>query len=95
MKSIPTLIPTLLKMTDIQQDEIQLNTFRCLGKLMTEDDIKIMSNPSKIAIIYVKFLSSAIDDPKKQERFYSLLESLKSKYHMIHVILSFQILILL
>jgi len=95
MKSIPTLIPTLLKMTDIQQDEIQLNTFRCLGKLMTEDDIKIMSNPSKIAIIYVKFLSSAIDDPKKQERFYSLLESLKSKYHMIHVILSFRILILL
>jgi hypothetical protein len=46
---------------------------------MTEDDIKAMNNPTKIAIIYVKFLSSAIDDPKKKERFYSLLESLKSK----------------
>jgi hypothetical protein len=95
MKSIPNLISTLLKMTDIQQDETQLNVFRCLGKIMIEDDIKTMTNPSKIAMIYVKFMSSAIDDPKKKERFYSLLESLKSKYHMIHVILSSRILILL
>jgi hypothetical protein len=95
MKTIRTLIPALLKMTDIQQDETQLNVFRCLGKIMIEDDIKTMTNPSKIAMIYVKFMSSAIDDPKKKERFYSLLESLKSKYHMIHVILSSRILILL
>jgi hypothetical protein len=83
MKSILNLIPTLLKMTDIQQDETQLNAFRFLGKIMTEDDIKTMNNPTKIAIIYVKFLSSAIDDPKKREQFYSLLESLKSKLNII------------
>jgi hypothetical protein len=95
MKSIPTLIPSLLKMTDIQQDETQLNVFRCLGKIMTEEDIKTMTNPSQIAMIYVKFMSSAIDDLKKKERFYSLLDSLKSKYHIIHVILPVRIMILL
>jgi hypothetical protein len=83
MKNIPTLTSTLLKMTDIQQDETQLNAYRCLGKIMVEEDIKTMTNPSKIAIIYVKFLSNAIDDPKKKERFYSLLESLKSKFHLL------------
>ncbi|CAF3469051.1 unnamed protein product [Rotaria socialis] len=78
MKSIPTLRSMLLKMTDVQQSETQLNAYRCLGKLMTEEDIKTMANPSKIAMIYVKFLMNDIDDPKTKERFYSLLQSLKN-----------------
>ncbi|CAF3917384.1 unnamed protein product [Adineta steineri] len=76
MTTIPNLIPTLLKMTDIQQDETQLNIYRCLGKIMVEDDIKTMAHPDKIAMIYIKFLSNSIDDVKKKDRFHSLLESL-------------------
>ena len=82
MKGMPTLISTLLGMTDTQQDdETQLNTYRCLGKLMTEEDIKTMPSPSKIAMVYVKFVSNTIDDPTKKERYYSLLDSLRSKFH--------------
>ena len=95
MKGIPTLISTLLGMTDIQQDETQLNTYRCLGKLMTEEDIKTMPCPSKIAMVYVKFVTNTIDDPTKKERFYSLLDSLKSKFEKPHVILSARMLRLL
>ncbi|CAF0872252.1 unnamed protein product [Rotaria sordida] len=78
MKTIPNLIPMLLQMTDVQQDETQLNTYRCLGKLMSEADIKTMASPSKITGVYVKFLTNTIDDPKKQGRFYSILLSLKN-----------------
>ena len=86
MKTIPTLIITLLQLTDSQQDETQLNVYRCLGKLMIEEDIKNMANPSKIAIIYIKFLTNTIDDPKRQGRFYSLLQSSKSKSWVIEAL---------
>jgi hypothetical protein len=86
MKSISNLIPNLLKITDVRQDETQLNAYRCLGKIMIEEDIKTMANPSKIAKIYVKFISNTIDDSKKKVRFYSLLNSLKSKFHLLYVI---------
>jgi hypothetical protein len=76
----------LVKISDVQQNETQLNAYRCLGKIMIEEDIKTMGNPSKIVMIYVKFLSNTIDDPRRKERFYSLLESLKSKFYLFHVI---------
>jgi hypothetical protein len=79
MKTIPNLIPMLLKMIDVDHDEIQLNAYRCLGKMMRETDIKTMANPDKIASVYIEYMTNTIDDPKNVERFYSLLESLKSK----------------
>jgi hypothetical protein len=79
MKTIPNLIPMLLRMTDAENDEIQLNAYRCLGKIMIEKDIKTMTNPDKITAVYIEFIRNTIDDPKNQERFFSLLESLKSK----------------
>ncbi|CAF4012861.1 unnamed protein product, partial [Rotaria sordida] len=42
MKTMPILIPMLLQMTEVDHVEIQLNAYRCLGKLMREDDIKKM-----------------------------------------------------
>ncbi|CAF1013989.1 unnamed protein product [Rotaria sp. Silwood1] len=65
----------LLRMADVQQDETQLNLYRCLGKLMPKPDIKTMETPSKLASIYLKFLTNTIDDPKKMERFYSVLQN--------------------
>ena len=79
MKSIPNLIAMLLRLTDATHEEMQLNAYRCLGKMMTEADIKTMANPRKIAHVYIEFMSKSIDDPKQSERFASLLECLKSK----------------
>jgi hypothetical protein len=79
MKTIPNLIPMLLRMTDAEDDEIQLNAYRCLGKIMIEKDIKTMTNPDKITAVYIDFIRNTMDDPKNQERFFSLLESLKSR----------------
>ncbi|CAF4654686.1 unnamed protein product [Rotaria sp. Silwood1] len=78
MKTIPNLIHMLLKMTDVEHDEIQLNAYRCLGKIMIEADIKTMANPDKIAAVYIEFITNTMDDPVKTERFHSLLESLKN-----------------
>ncbi|CAF1390924.1 unnamed protein product [Rotaria sp. Silwood1] len=78
MKTIPSLILMLLKVTDLDHDEMQLNAYRCLGKIMIEADIKTMTKPSKIAAVHIEFLKDTIDDSKPSERFYSLLESLKN-----------------
>ncbi|CAF1274316.1 unnamed protein product [Adineta ricciae] len=78
MKTMPNLIPMLLKVTDIEDDEIQVNAYRCLGKIMTEADIKTMTNPSQIASVYIDFITNTIDDPYQKERFHSLLKSLKN-----------------
>ena len=82
MKTLPNLIPMLLKVTDIEDDEIQVNAYRCLGKIMMEADIKTMTNPSQIASVYIDFITKTIDDPYQKERFHSLLKSLKSKTYL-------------
>ncbi|CAF1224002.1 unnamed protein product [Adineta steineri] len=76
MKTVSNLIPMLLQMTDIQNDEIQLNVYRCLGKIMIETDIKTMANPQKIASMYIDYINNTMNDFNKTERFTSLLKSL-------------------
>ncbi|CAM4916490.1 unnamed protein product [Rotaria socialis] len=78
MKNIPNLILILLKATELDDDEIQLNAYRCLGKIMIGADIKTMAKPEKIVAVYVDFIKNTIDNPNRVERFYSLLESLKN-----------------
>jgi hypothetical protein len=80
MKTISNLIPMLLQVTDIEDDEIQLNAYRCLGKIMREEDIKTMTNATKIASVYIDFITNTINDPQMKERFHSLLKSLKSNF---------------
>lgn len=78
MKTLPNLMSMLLQVTDIEDDEIQVNAYRCLGKIMTEADIKAVNNPRHIATVYIDFIGKTIDDPFQKERFHSLLNSLKS-----------------
>ncbi|UJR08402.1 hypothetical protein I4U23_012672 [Adineta vaga] len=78
MKTIPNLISMLFKIADVENDDMQLNAYRCLGKLMDETDIKTMTNPGQIVLVHMEFLTKSIGDPHKAERFYSLLESLKN-----------------
>ena len=79
VKTMPDLIVMLLKLTEVDNDGVQLNAHRCLGNLMREADIKTLANPSKIACVYVDFLTQNIDDRQNIRRFYSILESLKSQ----------------
>lgn len=78
-KTMPDLIVMLLKLTGVDHDGVQLNAYRCLGRLMREADIKALANPKKIAGVYVDFLTINVDDRQYIRRFYSILESLKSQ----------------
>ena len=85
MKTTSDLIPMLLKLTELDHDEVQLNAYRCLGKLMREADIKAMANPGKISSVYMDFFTRTIDNRQQIRRFYSLLDSLRSTYRFIWI----------
>ncbi|CAF3146939.1 unnamed protein product [Rotaria sp. Silwood2] len=46
------LSPILLKLIDIGNEEMQFNAYRILASIMTEQDIKMLANPSKIANVF-------------------------------------------
>ncbi|CAM4961869.1 unnamed protein product [Rotaria socialis] len=71
------MIPLLLKLTDFADETMQFNVYRILAVILTEDDIKTLANPSKIANIFLRFLTSLIDDSSMKPRFHNLLRSLK------------------
>ena len=76
-KHITSLILTL---ADIENDEIQLNAFRILSSIITEQDTKNVSNSINIANLFIKFLNKVIDDSNQMLRFYNLLRCLKSMF---------------
>jgi len=78
IKTIPNVISMLFKLISIDDDEIQLNSYRCLGKILNQNDIKSLDNANKIVSVYIDYLRKTVDDKKSIERFSSLLESLKS-----------------
>lgn len=79
IKTIPNLISMLFKLILIDDDEIQLNAYRCLGKILNENDIKTLEHSQRIVSVHCDYLRKTIRDKKNYERFCSLLESLKSK----------------
>jgi hypothetical protein len=74
------IVPLLLKLTNLEDETIQFHVYRILAAILTEDDIKTLANPSKIANVFLKFLANLIDDSSRAPRFYNLLRSLKSKF---------------
>jgi hypothetical protein len=73
------IVPLLLKLTNLEDETIQFHVYRILAAILTEDDIKTLTNTSKIANVFLKFLTNLIDDSSRAPRFYNLLRSLKSK----------------
>ncbi|CAF1660635.1 unnamed protein product [Adineta ricciae] len=67
----------VLKLADIENDEIQLNAFRILSIIITEQDANNTSNAMNIADLFMKFLSKVIDDQNQMLKFYNLLRCLK------------------
>jgi len=74
------IVPLLLKLTNLEDETIQFHVYRILAAILTEDDIKTLANPSKIAYVFLKFLTNLIDDASRAPRFYNLLRSLKSNF---------------
>ena len=74
------IVPLLLKLTNFEDETIQFNVYRTLAAILTEEDVKTLANPSKIANVFLKFLTNLIDDSSRTPRFYNLLRSLKSKF---------------
>ncbi|CAF1993812.1 unnamed protein product [Rotaria magnacalcarata] len=68
----------LLKLIDIGNEEMQFNAYRILASIMTEQDIKMLANPSKIANVFFTFLVEVIDNSRKIRRLRNLLRCLKS-----------------
>jgi hypothetical protein len=73
------LHPILLKLINVANERVQFNAYRILASILTEQDTKVLGNPSIIANVFLTFLTNVIDDPKKILRLRSLLRGLKSK----------------
>lgn len=75
-----SMVPLLLKLTNFENETIQFHVYRILAAILTEDDVKTLANPSKIANVFLKFLVNLIDDSSRAPRFSNLLRSLKSTF---------------
>lgn len=69
----------LLKLTDIDNDEIQLNAFRILSSIVTEYEIKHFVNANQLAKAFRKFLDKLLNDSHQRLRLNHLFSSLNSK----------------
>src|SRR6185503_8398418 len=61
-----------------ENDEIQLNVFRILSSILTEQDTKNISYSTNIVNLFIKFLTKILGDSNQLLRFYNLLYCLKN-----------------
>ncbi|CAF1151397.1 unnamed protein product [Rotaria sp. Silwood1] len=71
------IISLILKLTNFENDEIQLNAFKILSSITTEQETKNIDTSDNIADLFIKFLNKVIDDSNQTLRFYNLLRCLK------------------
>ncbi|CAF2502605.1 unnamed protein product [Rotaria sp. Silwood2] len=72
------IISLILKLTNFENDEIQLNSFKILSSITTEQETKNIDYSNNIANLFIKFLNKVIDDSNQTLRFYNLLRCLKN-----------------
>ncbi|CAF1597863.1 unnamed protein product [Rotaria magnacalcarata] len=72
------IIALILKLTDFENDEIQLNAFKILSSITTEQEAKNIVYSNTIASLFIKFLNKVTEDSNQTLRFYNLLRSLKN-----------------
>ena len=73
------IVPLLLKLTYIEDETVQFHVYRILAAILTEEDIRTLANPQRIAHVFLNFFGDLIDDSTRIPRFFNLLRSLKSK----------------
>ncbi|CAF1686686.1 unnamed protein product [Rotaria magnacalcarata] len=69
----------VLLQTSNNDDEIHLHAYRILAIVMAEADIKQLQNSSRIATVFIKFITDTIDQGVRSEgRLHNSLRSLKA-----------------
>jgi hypothetical protein len=69
----------ILKLTDFDNDEIQLNAFKILSIITIEQDTKNILYSNNLMKNFIKYLHEIIDDTNQTLTFHNLLQCLKSK----------------
>ncbi|CAF5148415.1 unnamed protein product [Rotaria magnacalcarata] len=70
----------VLLQTSNNDDEIHLHAYRILAIVMAEADIKQLQNSSRIATVFIKFITDTIDQGVRSEgRLHNSLRSLKGE----------------
>ncbi|CAF1529338.1 unnamed protein product [Adineta ricciae] len=78
IKAKPNVSKCMLKLTEAESDRTRLNGYRTLAMIMTEDEVKLLTEPDKITAIFLKYFNSAIDTRQHRRLLENLLLCLKS-----------------
>ncbi|CAM4774190.1 unnamed protein product [Rotaria magnacalcarata] len=78
IKTKPNVTKCMLKLTTAKSDVTQLNAYRTLAIIMTEDELKRLAEPEKITAVFIKHLNYSIDVIQQRRRLENLLLCLKS-----------------
>ncbi|CAF1463886.1 unnamed protein product [Adineta ricciae] len=78
IKAKPNVSKCMLKLTEAKSDRTRLNSYRTLAIIMTEDEVKLLTEPDKITAIFLKYFNSAIDIRQQWRLLENLLFCLKS-----------------
>ncbi|CAF3481014.1 unnamed protein product [Rotaria socialis] len=78
IKTKPNVAKRMLKLTTAKSDVTQLNAYRTLAIIMTEDELKSLAEPEKITTVFIRHLNYSIDVIQQRRRLENLLLCLKS-----------------
>ncbi|CAF3352658.1 unnamed protein product [Rotaria socialis] len=78
IKTKPNVAKCMLKLTTAKSDVTQLNAYRTLAIIMTEDELKSLAEPEKITTVFIRHLNYSIDVIQQRRRLENLLLCLKS-----------------
>jgi len=72
----------LVQYAQSSDENIVLDAYRCLSKIMTDEDIKTLHNADTIASVFLQYFTSLIDNSSKTRKLSNILNSLQSKNHL-------------
>ena len=84
IKSKPNVTKCMLKLTEATDETTQFDGYRTLAIIMTEDELKRLTEPDKITTVFLKHMTYSIDFIERRRRLENLLLCLKSKYMIVY-----------
>ena len=79
IKAKPNVTKCMLRLTEAESDTTRFNAYRTLAIIMTEDELKRLTEPAKITAVFLKYMSYSIDHEERRRLLENLLFSLKSR----------------
>ncbi|CAF1285868.1 unnamed protein product [Didymodactylos carnosus] len=72
-------IQILLKLVEVNNHRIQVNAYRIIATIMSEDDVKRLENPGKITHVFIHYIELFIDNVYRRTVLENTLLGLKSR----------------